>query len=124
MKFLLALFICSATFLVSLTHVFSQSPSPTPKTPVDYAQLERDYFYQLGLYRQAEERYQFKRAEYRQLQTLASQEDAIATIKDLTIARARTLSAYLAAIEHLLARAPALSLELKQPAFANRSRLI
>lgn len=94
------LLLISLSFFIFTSVVYSQTKDPdTPIQTVSLEQLKRDYFFQVEKYHEAEEKFNFERAEFKKLDTLASQEDAIAAMKQLMIARAITLRSYLATVE-------------------------
>jgi hypothetical protein len=82
--------------------------------PTDLETLKSDYFFEFEQYDLAKDKFDFERAEFHTLGTLASQEDAISALKNLMIARAKTHSAYLGILDHLLIRTQAVDLAEKE----------
>lgn len=73
------------------------------KTKTDrFIQLRQDYLFQLEKYKEAERQFELDKAEFNKLQTLASREKAVLSMKPYLIARAKVLFTYLVALEYLL----------------------
>lgn len=113
-KLLLTLFLLQ---LVT-TSVFSQIPSPVPEQPdeVTLDRLKNDYFHQFELFDQIEEKFEFEKAEYYSVGTLAAKEDAISQMKNLMSARASTLKVYLFIVRKQLVDQPGINPTRRQNA--------
>lgn len=81
---------------------------------VTYEQLSRDYFHELEQYRQAERRFELDKAEFTKLQTLASREKAVESMRPYLEARARVLYTYMVALEFLLRQAQGIDVVAKE----------
>lgn len=83
-------------------------------TPTTFDQLKADYAFKLEIYREAEDTFNLDRAEFYKLDTLASKEKAVISLKNLMIARVEVLQVYLTALETLLNSAPGIDPTEKQ----------
>lgn len=102
--------VISLSVLVVVPPVVAQdNPSP-----VTFEQLQRDYLYQLDQYRAAERRFQIDKAEFTKLQTLASREKAVESMKPYLEARAMVLYTYLVALEFMLNQSQGIDVTAKQ----------
>ncbi len=89
-------------------------PTQAPRTQTYLERLTQDYFFQLEKYREVKEKYDFEKAEYKKLGTLASQEDAVTSQKQVMIARAGTIAAYLAVLDEQINQVEGVTLSEKQ----------
>lgn len=82
-----------------------QAQETTQTTSIPLEQLRSDYLFQLEKYREAEQQYSRDRAEFYKLQTLASREKAVDSMRPYLEARARVMFTYMVAMENLLKQA-------------------
>jgi hypothetical protein len=113
--FVTAVMVAGSVFLVPKA-LAQDEASPSAQVESVQERLDKDYFFQLEKYRDAEKDFNLRRAEYKKLGTLASQEDAVASMKVVMEARAKTLGVYLISMEKRLTDAFSIDVGQKQQA--------
>lgn len=78
------------------------SVSAQPESGVSFEQLRTDYLYQIERYRTAYQEFQTDKAEFDKLQTLASREKAVTSMKPVLETRAEVAYTYIVALEFLM----------------------
>jgi len=94
----------------------TNSSSISSNSSTTLEQLQSDYFFQLEKYRKAEEVYNLDKAEYYKLDTLASKEKAVSSLKNLIVFRPLIYEIYLSALSTLVQPAQGIDIVQKQQA--------
>lgn len=121
---------------VGLLEVRAQSPEATPVseatdsavpvTPYDdqLAELAKSYRGQLEEYRSKEQGYTIARADFLQLQTLASLENLLVAIREATVIRDQVLVTYLQQLRITLVATPGIEVDAKERTLEKLETLI
>lgn len=96
------LFIIFIVTVLSTGLLSVQAQQVRPQEDERYLQLRDDYLFQISEYRTAENRFNLDSAEFYQLQTLASREKAVQSMRPVLKTRAMVSKTYLTALEYLL----------------------
>jgi len=106
-------FIIIATIATTGLLIHAQEELSSESSGVTFEQLQSDYLFQLEQYRKAETRFNLDKAEFTKLQTLASREKAVESMRPYLDARAHVLSTYLRALQFLLNQAQGIDISDK-----------